>query len=89
MDTDIGQPEFTVPGCISLHVLNRPVVGTFCDVPRRMSTLTRGYLSELKFLIKLDYPGDLIVCRDKANFDCGLVFVVFLIQQFQNGVHHS
>ena len=69
MDTDIGQPEFTVPGCISLHVLNCPIVGMVCDIPSRVSTVTQVYLSELKFLINLDYPDDFIIYRDKANFD--------------------
>jgi hypothetical protein len=27
LDTDVGQPEFTAPGCISLHILDSPVVG--------------------------------------------------------------
>lgn len=27
LDTDVGQPEFTAPGCISLHILDTPVVG--------------------------------------------------------------
>lgn len=27
LDTDVGQPEFTAPGCVSLHILDSPVVG--------------------------------------------------------------
>ncbi|KAG0593176.1 hypothetical protein KC19_1G309000 [Ceratodon purpureus] len=27
LDTDVGQPEFTAPGCVSLHILDTPVVG--------------------------------------------------------------
>ncbi|KAG6553764.1 hypothetical protein Mapa_004679 [Marchantia paleacea] len=28
LDTDVGQPEFTVPGCLSLHILRKPVFGS-------------------------------------------------------------
>ncbi|KAL3685364.1 hypothetical protein R1sor_003386 [Riccia sorocarpa] len=28
LDTDVGQPEFTVPGCLSLHILTKPVFGS-------------------------------------------------------------
>lgn len=27
LDTDVGQPEFTLPGCVSLHILDQPIVG--------------------------------------------------------------
>lgn len=27
LDTDLGQPEFTVPGCLSLHVVENPITG--------------------------------------------------------------
>lgn len=44
LDTDIGQPEFTVPGCISLHVLNNPIVGMFYDILEGF-LMTRDYLT--------------------------------------------
>ncbi|KAL2653489.1 hypothetical protein R1flu_021617 [Riccia fluitans] len=28
LDTDVGQPEFTVPGCLSFHILTKPVFGS-------------------------------------------------------------
>ncbi|KAJ7514601.1 hypothetical protein O6H91_23G051700 [Diphasiastrum complanatum] len=28
LDTDVGQPEFTVPGCLSLHILQEPIIGS-------------------------------------------------------------
>lgn len=27
LDTDVGQPEFTVPGCLSLHIVREPIFG--------------------------------------------------------------
>ncbi|MCO5573839.1 hypothetical protein L7F22_027614 [Adiantum nelumboides] len=27
LDTDVGQPEFTPSGCLSLHVLDKPIIG--------------------------------------------------------------
>jgi polynucleotide 5'-hydroxyl-kinase GRC3/NOL9 len=29
LDTDVGQPEFTLPGCLSLHVLDEPITGMY------------------------------------------------------------
>ncbi|KAJ7560342.1 hypothetical protein O6H91_04G125400 [Diphasiastrum complanatum] len=28
LDTDVGQPEFTIPGCLSLHILQEPIIGS-------------------------------------------------------------
>ncbi|CAM6093296.1 unnamed protein product [Calypogeia fissa] len=28
LDTDVGQPEFTVPGCLSLHIVREPIFGS-------------------------------------------------------------
>lgn len=32
LDTDLGQPEFSPPGLVSLTVLDRPVFGKFSSV---------------------------------------------------------
>ncbi|THU61954.1 hypothetical protein C4D60_Mb01t00050 [Musa balbisiana] len=29
LDTDVGQPEFTPPGCLSLHVIDKQTPGIF------------------------------------------------------------
>lgn len=29
LDTDVGQPEFSPPGCLSLHIIGENILGTF------------------------------------------------------------
>jgi hypothetical protein len=90
LDTDVGQPEFTLPGCLSLHVLDEPITGMYwVPLPNLWSfcpITSRSCCSSVKSFFDLDQSpyGSPITCKAGSVYPIGssLFDVLFTVNIF-------